>query len=837
MAGTRRLEIVIAGKADGATKAMGQVGKGADHMGTKMSSAGKVLAASFAGAGLAAVAFAKKSSDQFRKYGMEVGKLSRYTGASVEESSKLAVAFQQSGISAEQGTKAIGIFSKKIVASKDTMAQWGIKTRDATGQIRPMSKILEDAADKIANTKNATEKLALAQSMFGKGGADMIKVLGKGSAGMRELAAEAERFGLVLTKDNISAVKKATDAARDQELAYQGLQIQIGQYVTPAITKMTTAIAEGIPMATGFIEDHKAAFEVLGGAVTVVTGIFLIYKAAVVATSIAQGAATAVAITYKAVTGALSGVLDMAAVAAYNAAGGFNATAMGMGEATAAAGALRLGYGALGLAAVSLSKDQMEWDNHLDAIAKKLNLYGSGSADASVLTALLGQSLQEAAINALKGQSAWGKFKGALTGDDKISKAKDVLKLYDKTLTDMISHGSKPEAIAAFTRLALSLEANGTSAADVARLFPGMTAAMSDAELKAAGLSTKANDAADATGETGDAAEKAAPKVKTLAEKWADVASAVDDATSKLDTLYGRTTSGIEGRIEANAALMDFTSGLKENGTVLNENTKAGQDNYKAAISARDAAIDYAKTLAESGDIQGAIKYAEDYGKVLGAQAKAAGLSDEATADLIETLGLTPRQVEIAFGAAGYKEAKQKAIDLTNNANAAAAKRFLNWVANTKDPEKKARELKKIADDAAAKRFLDWYANTATAQQKVDVFFADLAKKPKNFWVNVNATISTNGQRVPAFASGTLSAPSGFALVGEQGPELVRFSGGERVYTASQTASMAGRGGTAVMDRPIVVENYVYLDGKQIEGTVRSHAQDREARTGKAWTA
>lgn len=37
------------------------------------------------------------------------------------------------------------------------------------------------------------------------------------------------------------------------------------------------------------------------------------------------------------------------------------------------------------------------------------------------------------------------------------------------------------------------------------------------------------------------------------------------------------------------------------------------------------------------------------------------------------------------------------------------------------------------------------------------------------------------------YASGTNSAPPGFALVGEEGPELVQFGGGERVYTASET--------------------------------------------------
>ncbi|WP_338245258.1 hypothetical protein [Aurantiacibacter hainanensis] len=50
------------------------------------------------------------------------------------------------------------------------------------------------------------------------------------------------------------------------------------------------------------------------------------------------------------------------------------------------------------------------------------------------------------------------------------------------------------------------------------------------------------------------------------------------------------------------------------------------------------------------------------------------------------------------------------------------------------------------------------------------------------------------GLQIPGFASGTMSAPRGLALVGEGGPELVNFRGGERVYTNSQSNRMAASG-------------------------------------------
>lgn len=73
------------------------------------------------------------------------------------------------------------------------------------------------------------------------------------------------------------------------------------------------------------------------------------------------------------------------------------------------------------------------------------------------------------------------------------------------------------------------------------------------------------------------------------------------------------------------------------------------------------------------------------------------------------------------------------------------------------------------------------------------------------------------GYQASAYASGTESARAGVALVGERGPELVTFGGGERVYPASETARLlaggrpaagwgGGGGGVAVV-RPYVPTN------------------------------
>lgn len=70
--------------------------------------------------------------------------------------------------------------------------------------------------------------------------------------------------------------------------------------------------------------------------------------------------------------------------------------------------------------------------------------------------------------------------------------------------------------------------------------------------------------------------------------------------------------------------------------------------------------------------------------------------------------------------------------------------------------------------------------------------------------------------KINPFAAGTPSAPPGWALVGEEGPELVHLRGGERIFPAAQTAAMlGGRGGQL---QPFVVQ--LQLDGRVIAETV-----------------
>jgi hypothetical protein len=95
--------------------------------------------------------------------------------------------------------------------------------------------------------------------------------------------------------------------------------------------------------------------------------------------------------------------------------------------------------------------------------------------------------------------------------------------------------------------------------------------------------------------------------------------------------------------------------------------------------------------------------------------------------------------------------------------------------------------------------------------------------------VGVSSPAALHAAGVRGFAKGTSGAASGWAWVGEAGPELVNFRGGENVIPNHVARGYAG--GT-MGDGVIEVHSHVHLDGKEIFKTVQRQSVNEQRRTG-----
>jgi phage-related protein len=72
------------------------------------------------------------------------------------------------------------------------------------------------------------------------------------------------------------------------------------------------------------------------------------------------------------------------------------------------------------------------------------------------------------------------------------------------------------------------------------------------------------------------------------------------------------------------------------------------------------------------------------------------------------------------------------------------------------------------------------------------------------------------------YATGTASAAAGLAMVGEEGPELINFKGGERVYNARDTSRMLSGGGSDGAGGPVQVTVNTYLNDELIHSAMQT---------------
>jgi|GEM_PF-7061122 len=98
-----------------------------------------------------------------------------------------------------------------------------------------------------------------------------------------------------------------------------------------------------------------------------------------------------------------------------------------------------------------------------------------------------------------------------------------------------------------------------------------------------------------------------------------------------------------------------------------------------------------------------------------------------------------------------------------------------------------AKAVKDLVD--AFSTIIGWGNKVVSVIISIDTWFKNVNKSMDKFLNKIPgiSNINKGVNSLLGLASGTDNASRGFAIVGEEGPEIVQFAGGEKVYTASET--------------------------------------------------
>ncbi|NOS81305.1 MAG: hypothetical protein HOP32_06970 [Nitrospira sp.] len=184
-------------------------------------------------------------------YGEELLKTSQKVGVSVQALAGLQHAANLADLSQEQLAQGLKFLSVNMVEAarrsgdgEALFRRLGVAATDTTGKLRPTEQVLLDVADAFAKSKDGASKAEVAVKLFGKAGLDLIPFLNQGKAGIQELMAEAQKFGLVMSRENAEAANRFNDELKTLTAQLRGMTFAVGKELIPVMTEFMRVMSE-----------------------------------------------------------------------------------------------------------------------------------------------------------------------------------------------------------------------------------------------------------------------------------------------------------------------------------------------------------------------------------------------------------------------------------------------------------------------------------------------------------------------------------------------------------------------------------------------------------------
>jgi len=234
--------------AEGKLKAFGA---NVRNMGLKMAGLGTAVLAPMLGAAKA-----------FSSMGDQVAKMAKRTGLSVETLSELRFVASQTGTefeSLEMGfrrmQRSIYDAGRGMSTAVDALTDLGLTFEDLDG-LSPEQQF-KKLADALSQISDPTKAAAIAMTLLGRTGTNLLPMFAQGAAGIEELQQQARALGLTMSGKDAKAAEDFTDAMDALWKVVKMGVFQVGAALAPALQQLAgifTSIAVG---AKSWIEANR----------------------------------------------------------------------------------------------------------------------------------------------------------------------------------------------------------------------------------------------------------------------------------------------------------------------------------------------------------------------------------------------------------------------------------------------------------------------------------------------------------------------------------------------------------------------------------------------------
>lgn len=200
-------------------------------------------------AGVAVLLVFKKMVKVYVETGDMIHKMSIRTGFAAETLSELAYAADISGADITMLAKGVKNMAKVLTYASDGLETYAREFERINLDYKDLIKLSPEQqffkiAEAIAEVENQTTKSAAAQVIFGRAGFQLLPLFEEGAEGMRQLAEDAHKMGIIFDTEAAAKAAALKDAQTDLKGSVQGLSIAILNDLIPVLTTVTEGFTD-----------------------------------------------------------------------------------------------------------------------------------------------------------------------------------------------------------------------------------------------------------------------------------------------------------------------------------------------------------------------------------------------------------------------------------------------------------------------------------------------------------------------------------------------------------------------------------------------------------------
>lgn len=192
----------------------------------------------FKRAGAALVGMVTGFADEADK----IGDIATNIGTSVEFLSGLSLVAEQAGSGLDDvadGLKMLGRNAAEAArgggSAHEAFSRMGISVVNANGQLRPLSELMMEVADGLAQLPEGGVRTAAAMDIFGRSGTNLVGTLSQGSKAIVEQMHQFDAYGRTITSQGAKVGGAWNDLMNELSKAWEGFKHMIAQPILEAL--------------------------------------------------------------------------------------------------------------------------------------------------------------------------------------------------------------------------------------------------------------------------------------------------------------------------------------------------------------------------------------------------------------------------------------------------------------------------------------------------------------------------------------------------------------------------------------------------------------------------